>query len=378
MQELMQIRVAQFDSLQKFLSRFHYLNSKIKAQGVIYDDTWLLSILLQGLKSYDENWIRGMQFQFRTGKLTYSEILDMVQELSNEQQSHMMAAVRTGSLDKKWYNYGNSGGGNTGDLNMRGGDSGGYNPASGDHRGSNNNNNGQQGAPCFDSRCSKTHPQPPRHPYHDFCGQHHQGAMDDCWKAHPELKKKWKKAKEEGSSKGVNPNANKSVFNYISGVMTDINKKNFNGLAINAAKFLTLIESVHFDVSKKKKMVIKEICGQSTPRSTPEDDGIMEQDRVSETVVANVVNDLKLDEDTVCLDSGASNNLFNHRKWFEGEFEELEMPIAMTAANSAISKSYFKGTVNLFCNQSDGNLTNLTILQSLYFTDTPINLLSAG
>ena len=50
--ELIQIRVAQFDSLQSFLSRFHYLNSKIKAQGVIYDDNWLLSILLQGLKSY--------------------------------------------------------------------------------------------------------------------------------------------------------------------------------------------------------------------------------------------------------------------------------------------------------------------------------------
>ena len=53
--ELMNINVKNYISLQAFLERYHFLNNRLKTLGIKYDDNVLRYILLKGIKSYNDS-----------------------------------------------------------------------------------------------------------------------------------------------------------------------------------------------------------------------------------------------------------------------------------------------------------------------------------
>ena len=108
-----------------------------------------------------------------------------------------------------------------------------------------------------------------------------------------------------------------------------------------------------------------------------EDGKATKDSTLAETALINAVSNLKLDADSVCYDSGASNSLFNNLKWFS-DFSLLDKMVTTTAANGISTTSNHGGTVYLLCNRPDKNITNLTIYDTSYTDGSPLNLLSAG
>lgn len=204
-QELVKMDATQYDSLRTFLSRFNWLVNRLKTNDISLGEKALQSIILAGLKKYDEAWTQMLVFQMQSGNLTYKTLMEMVTQKANEEVTigHGLAAVTPN--DKK--------------------------PST--------------SAPCDDPRCGQFHEKPPSAPYHEYCKKHHPGGMDRCYKAHPELLEQWLKeraARERGpnsapdapASAPASGAANRAVFNFDSGVMDGINNKGngFSGLAL--------------------------------------------------------------------------------------------------------------------------------------------------
>lgn len=227
LQELVKMDATKYDSLRAFVSRFNWLVNRLKTNDISFGEKALQSFLLAGLKQYDDHWAQMLIFQLQSGNLNYKTLLEMVTQKANEEHTIGLGLAAVTLNNKK-----------TGDT---------------------------QGTLCDDPRCGQYHPQQPAAPYHEFCKKHHFGGIDRCYKAHPELREQWlkekaaKEAKElsaatltqtqpsagsstpaetqssTGSSDpGINPHANRAVFNFDSGVMDGINNKSshFSGLAL--------------------------------------------------------------------------------------------------------------------------------------------------
>ncbi|EAQ82905.1 hypothetical protein CHGG_11081 [Chaetomium globosum CBS 148.51] len=350
--ELSQINASNYDTLRAFVSRFHYLIAKLKDVGINLPDRFLQAQLLLGLKTYDANWVDMLRFQLQTGQLDYEKLLNLVTTKANEQTMFNMSAT-SNQTAKKGNNQ------QAGQQKSR--------PQSQQQAGA------QSGSLCGDPRCGKYHPSTPRHPYHDICKLHHPGGNDECWVVHPEKKKEYhaRKKKNDASSNtcntnssgtpdgGNNNNANRGIFNFDSGVMNGVNNNRANAL-INTVHLMTAIDVYNLDIA---------------------DDGAEPSEAadkvVASAVVGSISADSKITRDTVCLDSGASNSVFNESKWFD-DLSELDQPVKVASANGGTSNHALGGVVSLSCERSCGGLTNLTIRNAIYSKDTPLNLVSTG
>jgi hypothetical protein len=107
------------------------------------------------------------------------------------------------------------------------------------------------------------------------------------------------------------------------------------------------------------------------------DDADDEDDDAIASAVGAVALDGKITRDTVCLDSGALNNIFNDAKWFD-ELVTLPQPVRIAAANGTSTTLAKGGNVTLSCNCTCGGLSNLTIYDAVLSKNTPLNLVSTS
>ena len=84
-QELVRIDQQNYDDLRAYVDRFHYLNNQLREVGIELDMDVLESVLLEGLKTYDPDWVKMLMMHRNAGMLSNYDLMYLVTQKANEQ-----------------------------------------------------------------------------------------------------------------------------------------------------------------------------------------------------------------------------------------------------------------------------------------------------
>lgn len=163
---------------------------------------------------------------------------------------------------------------------------------------------------------------PRRHPYYAPCKCWHSGGDNACWKLHPELvAAKKKKEEETTTSIAMTPTASIASVKFQSGL---------SGMMVHNKLFAAIRELPSYQLSN----------------------------------------------DSMIMDSGASDHTFNNKKWFT-HLVPLPKPLIFASSNGGDIATTHSGMAIFNVKLSNGELVEFEC-HGVYSPDSPCNLLSTG
>jgi len=91
-QELLRIDQQNYSDLQTYIDRFMHLVARLGGVGITFNDNVLRSVMLEGLKSFNSDWVLLLESHLELWTLTYHGLLNLVTAKANEQALGIAAA----------------------------------------------------------------------------------------------------------------------------------------------------------------------------------------------------------------------------------------------------------------------------------------------